>query len=350
MSSAGAGGHDRGSKAVAAVAAAMGVAYLVVRYWSSLVSTLVAGGAIYYLFAPLCAWLARRRVPRAASVAAIALLLVGAVGVASATLVPRVYAELQDFAGSLPGHLTLLEARLSEAGLLGEGAAPQVRRAADALIDRSGVLVSNGLQRILGYAASTFGSVTAVILGVCMGFYLLLGAADLARGLAGWFPPGDRERWVRFGREVSRAVGGYVRARVLAALFIGVIYLIAFVVLGVGQALLLGVVAGLFDLVPVVGPILAAVPALLVAAFQGFGQVLAVAAVMLVAQQIESSVLEPVLAGRMVRLSPVVMVLAVAAGSAAAGIPGMIVAVPLAAAARSALAVFYRERWEEPSS
>jgi predicted PurR-regulated permease PerM len=59
-------------------------------------------------------------------------------------------------------------------------------------------------------------------------------------------------------------------------------------------------------------------------------------------------VLEPVLSGRMVRLSPAVMVLAVAAGAAAAGIPGMLVAVPLAAAARTALDVFYRERWEGP--
>jgi predicted PurR-regulated permease PerM len=92
----------------------------------------------------------------------------------------------------------------------------------------------------------------------------------------------------------------------------------------------------------------AAVPALVVAAFQGFGKALAVAVVMLVAQQIESGVLEPVLSGRMVRLSPAVMVLAVAAGAAAAGIPGMLVAVPLAAAARTALAVFYRERWEGP--
>jgi predicted PurR-regulated permease PerM len=61
-------------------------------------------------------------------------------------------------------------------------------------------------------------------------------------------------------------------------------------------------------------------------------------------------VLEPVLAGHLVRLSPAVMVLAVATGAAAAGIPGMLVAVPLAAAARAALDIFYRERWEEPSS
>jgi putative heme transporter len=74
--------------------------------------------------------------------------------------------------------------------------------------------------------------------------------------------------------------------------------------------------------------------------------VLAVVAVMLVAQQVESGVLEPVLAGRMVRLPAAVMVLAVATGAAAAGIPGMLVAVPLTAAARTAFHIFYRERWE----
>jgi predicted PurR-regulated permease PerM len=349
MSSAEDGRRGRGSRAVATIAAAMVAAYLIVRYLSPLVSTLVVGGAVYYIFAPLCAWLERRRVPRLASVLLLVLLCGGAVVVVAITLVPRLYAQLEDFAVSLPAHLAAVERRLAEGGFLGEGADPRVLRATDALIDRAGSLVSGGLQRILGFAASAFGSITTVILGLALGFYLLHGAPDAARGLAGWVPPDDRDRWVRFGRELSRAVGGFVRARVLAALFIGVSYLLAFTLLGLEQALLLGVAAGLFDLVPVIGPLLAAVPALIVAAFHSFGQLLAVVAIMLVAQQVESNVLEPVLAGRMVHLSPAVMVLAVAAGSAAAGIPGMLVAVPLAAGLRSALAVFYRERWEEPS-
>jgi predicted PurR-regulated permease PerM len=350
MSSAAGGARDKGSRAVGAIVVLLLAAYLVVRELPSLVSTLVAGGAVYYTFAPLCAWLARRRVPRVLSVPAIALLLAGAVALALITLVPRIYAELQDFVGALPGHLVVVERRLAEIRVLGEGADPGVHRAADVLIERAGALVSGGLQRIFGFAASAFGSVTAVLLGLCLGFYLLFGAADLGKGLAGWVRPGERERWVRFGHEVSRAVGGYVRARVLAAIFIGVSYLIAFTLIGVNQALLLGAVGGLFDLVPVIGPLLAAVPALIVAAFHGPGQVLAVVGVILVAQQVESGVLEPVLAGRMVRLPAAVMVLAVATGAAAAGVAGMLVAVPLTAAARTAFDIFYRERWEEPSA
>jgi predicted PurR-regulated permease PerM len=349
MSIAAEGGRDRRSRAVAAIVAAAVAAYLVARYLSPLVSTLVVGGALYYTVAPLSTWLARRRVPRVVSVLAIAVVLGGAAGVAVITLLPRVYSELEDFVGNLPAHLAFVERRLAESGLLGDGADPRVRRAVDALVDRSGSLVSGGLQRVFALAASALGSVTGLILGLILGLYLLLGAGDLSRGLAAWIPPDDRDRWTRFGREVSRAVGGYVRARVLAALFVGVSYVVAFTLLGVNQALLLGVVGGLFDLVPVIGPLLAAVPALIVAAFQGFGQALAVAVVMLAAQQIENGVLDPLLAGRMVRLSPVVMVLAVAAGSAAAGIPGMLVAVPVAAAMRSAFAIFYRERWEVPS-
>lgn len=346
MSCTGDGGRDRGLRTLAAIAAAVVAAYLVVRHLAPLVTTLATGGAIYYTFAPIRAWLPRRRVLRAVSFLLILLVLGGAVAVALVVLVPRVYAQLEDFAGSLPAHLSALERRLAEVGFLGEGADPRLRRAVDSLVDRSGALVSGGLQRIFDFTAAAFGSLTAVLLGLCLSVYLLLGAGDLARGLAGWIPPRERERWTRFGHELSRAVGGYVRARVLAAFFIGVSYLVAFTLLGMKQTLLLAVVGGLFDLVPVIGPLLAAVPALIVAAFQSFGQVLAVVAVMLVAQQVESGVLEPLLAGRMVHLSPAVMVLAVAAGAAAAGIPGMLVAVPVAAAARSALAVFWRERWE----
>jgi putative heme transporter len=342
-------GQRDGRRAVAAIAGELVVAYLVVRFLSPLVTTLVAGGAVYYTLAPVCAWLARRRVPRGLSVPAIALLLGAALALAVITLVPRLYSELEEFAATLPSHLAVVERWLSEAGLAGEGADPRVHRATESLVERTGALVSGGLQRIFSVASSAFGSATAVILGLFLGFYLLFGAVDLSRGLAAWVPPDDRDRWTRFGQEVSRASGGYVRARVLAALFVGTSYLIAFALLGLEEPLLLGVVGGLFDLVPVVGPLLAAVPALFVAAFHGFGKVLAVVAVMLVAQQIENGVLDPLLAGRMVRLSPAVMVLAIATGSAAAGIPGMLVAVPLAAAARAALAIFYRERWEAPS-
>jgi predicted PurR-regulated permease PerM len=325
------------------------VAYLVVRHLSPLVVTLAAGAATYYTLGPFCAFLGRRGIPRLASVLLVACLLLGAVALAAVTLVPQLYAQLLDFASALPAHLADLERRLITAGILGEGADPRVRAAADGLVERAGALVSGGLLRVFGFAASAFGSITAVLLGLCLGFYLLLGASDLARGLAGWFPPESRERWVRFGRESSRAIGGYVRARLLAALFIGATYLLAFVLLGLNQALLLAVAAALLDLVPVIGPLLAAVPALIVAMFKGVGQVLAVSVVMLVAQQLESAVLDPLLAGRMVRLPAAVMVLAVATGAAAAGIPGMLVAVPVLAAARTALAIFYRERWEDPS-
>jgi predicted PurR-regulated permease PerM len=347
MSSAGESRPNRGNPAAAVVVVLLIAAVAVVRWLPSLVATLAAGGAIYYVFAPLCAWLAKRRVPRLASVLGIALLLVGAVVVSGVALVPRIYSELEDFVVSLPQHLAALELRLAASGLLGEGADPRLHRATDAVIDRAGAIMITGLERTFGFAMSAFGSVTAVLLGLALGFYLLFGAADLGPGLAGWVPPAERERFCRFGRDVSRAVGGYVRARVLAAIFIGVSYFVAYALIGVHQALLLAVVGGLLDLVPVIGPLLAAAPALAVAAFQGVGTMLAVVAVQIVAQQIESSALDPLLAGRMVRLPPSVMVLAVATGAATAGIAGMLVAVPLAAAARSALAVFYRERWAE---
>jgi predicted PurR-regulated permease PerM len=349
MATVDASGRAGKNRAALAIAAGLVATSLVVRYLSPLVVTLAAGAALYYLFAPVCARLAGRRVPRLVTVVGIALFLCGLAVVLFVLVVPRVYAELQDLVAGLPAHLAALEQQLAARGLLGEGADPHVRRAVDALVDRAGALVSGGLRGAFGFAAASLGSVSAVLLGVFLGFYLLLAAGEIAPALAGWFPPEHRERWVRFGRESSRAIGGYVRSRVLAALFIMLCYLAAFLVLGVSDALLLAVVGGLFDLVPVIGPILAAIPALVVAAFHGAGQVIAVAVVMLVAQQIESAVLDPLIAGRMVHLPAAVMVIAVAVGSAVAGIPGMLVAVPLVAVARSALEIFYRERWEAPA-
>jgi predicted PurR-regulated permease PerM len=318
------------------IAASLLALFLVVRYLSPLVLSLLVAGIVYYLFAPVVELLEQRRVPRLAATVSVVLLLGGALALLFVVYVPRVYAQGEQVAAEFPEYLE--EARRwydSRFPAFGDQETQVGQVGADAL------------NWILGALTGMVGSLFSLLFGLVIGFYLLAGGPRLAAAIPEWLPPRQRERWIRFGREASSVLAGYLRARLLASIFVGTAYGVAFHLLGLPQALLLGSIGGLLNLVPVIGPMLAAIPALAVAAFISWPVLLGVAVVMLVAQQVESSILDPQLQARYVQLHPAVVVLAVAVGSAVAGIVGLLLAPPVAGLLRAALDTFYRESWED---
>ncbi len=340
---------DRRSPLVPLAAVVLGVVllYVLVRFLFPFAVSLVLGGAIYYIFAPVVEWAERRRVPRAAATVVVTIFILGGLAAATVTLVPRVYSELAEVAENLPGYGERAEEWLRDTRFAGDGAEGRVDDMVDRLVDRADDAAAGIVNAALGALTGVVESLFALVFGLVIGFYLLLGGPRVAESLPGWFPPAQRPRWVRFGRAASAVLSGYLRARLLASLFIGTAYGTSFALLGLPDAVLLGAAGGVLNLVPIVGPLLAAIPALLVAGFQGWPIVLAVLAIMVVAQQIESSIIDPHLEGRYVKLQPTVVVLVVALGSALAGIGGLLLAVPIAGLARAALEVFYLGAWTE---
>lgn len=329
-------------RALLAIAIALASAYLCVRFLWSAVQVLLVGGALYYLFAPVVRGLARWRVPRLLSALVLAFLLVVGLGVAGGTLLPRLFDELRQFASQLPPLFDAAERWLSSHGLSILFDEQSVR----SQLARLQSWVMGGASWLVTRTLELLSTVVALLLGLIMCVYLLNGGERLAHATANWIPPSSRERWVRFGHTASRLMAGYVRARVISSLFIGTSYWVAFMLLGLRQAILLAVVGGLLNLIPLVGPLLAAVPVLLMAIFDGWATIVGVLVVQIVAQQVESGILDPLLAGHYVRLPAAVVIVAVATGGALLGIPGMLVAVPVAALVREALLVFYRASWE----
>jgi predicted PurR-regulated permease PerM len=148
--------------------------------------------------------------------------------------------------------------------------------------------------------------------------------------------------------EVEEKLGGWVRGQLILMLAIGVMATIGYFFLGLPNPILLGVAAGLFEIVPMIGPFLAFAPAVLVAlAAIDPTRALAVIGYALVIQQIESNVLVPRVMGRTVGISSLTVLLGILVGGALAGLPGAFLAVPLAAALQVILA--HTLRTEDPS-
>lgn len=178
----------------------------------------------------------------------------------------------------------------------------------------------------LAEALAAIGAVLALV------FFWMVGHARLQRyALA--FVPLDRRGGVRRAwNEIEGRLGRWLRGQLILMGVVGVLCTVAYLVLGVPSALLLGLIAGLCEAIPMIGPILGAIPAILFAATVSPELALGVLAVTAVIQVVENNVLVPVVMRNSIGLSPLIVTFSLLVGGAAAGIPGALVAVPLAAA------------------
>jgi len=160
-------------------------------------------------------------------------------------------------------------------------------------------------------------------------FYLLLDARRFRVLILRSLEPRNRPGARRVFYEISRVFGAYLRSQLVVAVSLAALVTVALTIIGVPYALLLGAFAGIVELVPMVGPFLGAIPALLIASTQSTTTVVWTAVAFVVIQQFESNVLVPRLTGNAVGLHPLAAMLALLAGFEAAGIVGALFAVPI---------------------
>jgi predicted PurR-regulated permease PerM len=160
-------------------------------------------------------------------------------------------------------------------------------------------------------------------------FYLLLDARRFRVVILRALEPQNRPGARRVFFEISRVFGAYLRSQLIVAVSLAVLVSVALSLIGVPYALLLGAFAGIVELVPMLGPFLGAIPALLIASTQSVQTVVFTAVAFVLIQQFESNVLVPRLTGNAVGLHPLAAMLALLAGFEAAGIVGALFAVPI---------------------
>jgi predicted PurR-regulated permease PerM len=174
------------------------------------------------------------------------------------------------------------------------------------------------------------GLLADVGLVVVVSFYMLLDGPRIGPHILAYVPGQHRGTARRIECSVRRVLGGYLRGQVLLAAIVGVLAGIGCWLLGVPYALILGLLAGLLELVPMFGSVLSAVPALAVAVWQPFPTVLWVLLLFLVIQQVESNILAPRVTGDAVGLHPLAAVFAVLVGFELGGVLGGMLATPMA--------------------
>ena len=194
-------------------------------------------------------------------------------------------------------------------------------------------LSSTRLQQITGsashYGAQVFGGIFSLVLIIVFSFYLAAQEKGIENFLKLVMPLRHESYALDLWRRAQGKLGRWLRAQLLLGAIVGVFIFIGLTMLGVQQAFFFAAIAAVFEIIPIVGPILAAVPAVVTTFLSSPVLGLSVVALYLVVQQTESHVIVPVVMKKAVGLSPLIVVAALLVGAKVGGISGILLAVPV---------------------
>lgn len=299
----------------------------------------VIGLLIAMAINPMVAWLERRGVRRAVSVGVLVLILFGGFVAAMVALAPMLVEQSAHLVRDFPKY----SARMQDYADLVQKRFPSVdvsqvtARVQDTVEQNLLVIQSQAASVLTASATWVFETVLVVFIVV----FFLLEPGSLIRGMRGLFPDAWQTEVQRIGELAVGKVNAWIQGTLILMLSIAVASTIGLLALDIPYALLWGVLAGLLEAVPTIGPILSAIPPILVALTISPTQALWVAILYLVIQQIESNILVPIVMANKVRLHPITLLFFLLMMASFLGIFGAIIATPLAAVIK----VIYMERY-----
>jgi predicted PurR-regulated permease PerM len=324
---------ETGRRAWAFVGIAVALAIVAVVLSRFSVVLIAAGLALFpaAVLSPASLWLQRHRVPGAVAALLLMAAVFGFFALVVRLLAPRFMDQAPALVDSLQGSVRDLQDLLAEQDLV--TTLPDPGDLGQTLLDGAGG-AGGAVGQGLGVAVSFAHVVTGILILLVTLFFLLKDGPAIWRGIADLVPDRARRDVEQVGGQVWWTLGSFFRGQLLVALFDAVFIGLGLLVLGVPLALPLAVLVFLGGLFPIVGAFVSGLIAVLVAlADQGLGKALLVLGLVVVVQQVESNVLEPLILSKVIALHPLVVLLAVAGGALAFGVLGAFLAVPLWAAA-----------------
>lgn len=313
------------------VVVGMGLAVYILWHIHEVIFLLFLSILLATAIEPIVDRLRRGPFSRGTGVLAVYTAIVLTLAIVMAIVVPSLAAQSDAFVASIPAKIGALRpyAEQLRPHALEEAALQVIDRASESVQNPTVAVDEDSLLQILSAIGHSLISFLTVFF---VAFYWLVERASIKRVLLRLVPP-SRARGVNIvWLEVEQKLGGWVRGQIMVMLAMAVMTGVGFWVIGLPNPALLGVLAGLAELVPMVGPFLAVAPAVLVALGISPWTAFIVLIFAVVAQQIESNLLVPRIMGHAVGVSPLTVMLGILIGAILYGLPGAFLAVPIAGA------------------
>jgi predicted PurR-regulated permease PerM len=273
--------------------------------------------------------------PRTAAIALSFLLVFAIFGTAIGVLSPRISEQAKTFVTNIPNYTTALQSGINDFNRrldrmrVSDSIQTQINERINSGLDSAGTTLTAFLGSTAIFAVTYL---PWLILVPILAFFFLKDAQMFRLGLLRMFPAGEwRARIDSVMTDVNATLTAYTRAQIISCVLIGVICTIGFYALGNNYSLLLGVLAGIFEFVPIIGPLAIGIIATVVAGFESGLQAVATALFLGVLRVAQDYAIYPRIVREGIHLHPLAVILSVLAGEQVAGIPGVFIAIPIVA-------------------
>ena len=329
------------TKRIVSIVAVALVAYSLFRF-PIVIRPLLLALLLAYLLSPLAGWLTRRYHWRPGLASALLhLVTLTVIVLAIILLVPAIVGQFQSLKIDF-GQIQASIRNLLDKPIVVGGQTIDLQAVYQQVTENLSSMIQPLVSSAFNFVVDVAQGLLSLILIIVISFYILKDAAVINASLERLIPPTYRNDFIRLRAQVARTWNAFFRGQLILGIVMGVVVGLAMWALGLRNALLIGILFGVLEVVPNFGPIIASIPTLAIAYFTGstwlpvsgevFLIIVLIASIAL--QQIENIVLVPRIMGYHLNLHPVVVLLGVIAGASLAGVLGILLAAPMLATAR----------------
>lgn len=308
---------------------------------------IVASLLIVYILSPFTAYLEKKqRFSHALAVAVAFSIFLLVIVLIISLFIPLIEAELRAIVEDIPAHLKQLQQILQEVSDFIRSLEMIDLDVEEEIIGTLNQLPQN-LEPILAEVANislvVFTRLVNIFFILFIVLYLLYDFESIKNAFVNLMPPRYKQEARDIIGFIDHNFGNYIRGNIIRCTLVGILTGIALFIIGMPYSFLLGVLAGMLNIILYIGPFLAAVPAILMSISPTTPSFLSTVMVYIIVQALDGTVLSPILLGRAVKLKPITVIVALLVGGQLGGFMGMILSVPLAGTIKN-IVYYYREK------
>ncbi|MBO0460795.1 MULTISPECIES: AI-2E family transporter [Enterococcus] len=301
-------------------------------FFSTLFAPVLIAGFLYYILNPIVELLMKTKMKRIWAVAIVLLLLVAALVWILLSVIPSLVQQISSLASNTPNFIRQVETWLSEVAQWSVFRDVDINKYFEQLDISYGTIIQqflSGLSNSLGSIVGTIASATIVIITApFILFYMLKDGEKLVPNIKRFFPEKRREQIVELLGQLNKTLANYISGQAIECLFVGTFTFLGYFAIGVDYAFLFGVIAGLTNLIPYLGPYLGLAPAFLVTVFNDPFRALLCCGVVLIVQQLDGNIIYPNVIGKSLKIHPLTIIIVLLVAGNIAGLLGIFLGVP----------------------
>src|SRR5699024_10416408 len=311
------------------------------RYIGAVAIPFIGAGILFYITKPLLNLLEKIKIPRIPGILIIFMLLIGLGVLFVLYIAPIVQNQFNNLIDNIPKMVKVSQDFIDDFQEERIIIPDQVQDALDNFMDNAQSHVENIVGSLFSFITNLISIIASIVLIPFFLFFMLKDIQRLIPFITQIFGKKTSKNISSLLRKIDETLAAFIQGQIFVSFLLGILLFIGYWLVDLNYSLTLALFAMIMNVIPFLGPFLAVIPALIVAAFQDFMMVVWIAIITLVAQQVESNLISPSVMGRKLQLHPLTVITVILAAGSIAGFIGILFAVPFYAVIKTIYVHFY---------